>query len=264
MRMNCEEVKGMIGPAADNELPNSDLARVNEHLSSCTDCRTEWDKVIAVKTAIRDIAAANDMNAGFEEKILQALRAEQPRRSNRSFYVIAGAIAAGLLALFFVGRPTEQLSERPVAGAVNAEKLVVGLNHHSDKPEDRSFDVNFVDTIDPVKLSSLAGFEVQPVSIESFDASGADIVKSDKGKTLVRVCYVSANKKYRTCIDCYQAPQGTIAFGGGSEEVINGRKVRINQVDNQSFLMVSHKGVDVVYSAAMPRDELLSLLKPSV
>lgn len=262
--MNCAEIRALIGPAADNELPNVELVKVNEHLSGCADCQGEWERVLAVKSAIGDIARANDMSDAFEKKILMALRQEERSRRGKRGWVVAGLAAAASFLLFFWARSPEPAATVADKNAVNAERLVVGLNHHSDEVEDKSFDVKFVDTVDLTKLSSLAGFKLQPSAINSFDVYGADVVKSAQGKTLVRLCYTSSNKKYRTCIDCYQAPQGTIAFGGGTEETINGTKVRINRVANQSFLMVSHNGLDVVYSAAMPEEELLSLVKPNV
>lgn len=262
--MNCDEIRALIGPAVDNELPNVELARVNDHLASCQACQIEWEKILELKGAISDIARGNEMSDAFEKKILFALKQEERQARGRHTWALVGLAAAATFLLFFMGRPESQSPQIAVKDAVSAESLVAGLGHHSELPEDKSFSVDFVRTTDLAEISGLAGFTVQGSKLASFDVSGADVVKSSRGKTLVRLCYTSVDSKYSTCIDCYQAPQGTIAFGGGTVETINGKTVRINSVGKQSFLMMSHNGLDVVYSGAMPEDQLLALVKPNV
>ena len=74
---DCDQIVARLWPHLDGALPESERARVIEHLRSCTDCRSHFDFAQAFLDAV---ASARPAHATPDEKlrtrVLAALASE--------------------------------------------------------------------------------------------------------------------------------------------------------------------------------------------
>lgn len=49
--MNCRRVQSFMSAYADSELPGIEMLAVRQHLSECTECRLEFESLLAIKRA---------------------------------------------------------------------------------------------------------------------------------------------------------------------------------------------------------------------
>lgn len=54
--MNCHRVQSIISAYVDCELPGMEMLAVRQHLSTCTECRTEFDSTLRLKRAFGRLA----------------------------------------------------------------------------------------------------------------------------------------------------------------------------------------------------------------
>ncbi|MBP9093368.1 zf-HC2 domain-containing protein [bacterium] len=267
--MNCEQARELLGPASDNELANESAAMVAGHISKCDQCQSEWEQILSVRAGIVDILAQQKPSDDFEKRIISALHQEQKnsRRKYLSAYLIgvAATIVLGSFAISaFLSSFRSPLSS--TLSSIAAESLVASIGHHSTGPEDPSFVVNYVGKKDAVDLTPKVGFTVQRIKLTNYDLYGSDIVKTSDGKTLVRMCYNCTDGSSTDCIDCYQAPTGLLSLQKTTMSQIvleNGQVARLGKFGEQSALLLSKQGADILYVSPISSEKLIKLVAPT-
>ena len=260
--MQCEEVRALINPAADSELSTSEAALVSEHLNNCLGCSNDWDKVLKIRSMVKEMVDLNPSSLTLEERLLTAIDKEEKSSRRQNFKTLFGRIAVAAVMVMGIGIGIVQFSNTSLQQAnVDVSKLVAGIGHHSDAPEDPAFSVKYMGH-GTENLSDKLGFKLKLSSLGSFSLYGADIVTNEKNKPFLRLCYT--NEDDTNCIDCYQAPHGMLTFGASQEQTVNGKQVRLAKIGNQSVVMINDKDIDVVYASPISQDELLKLVAPNV
>jgi hypothetical protein len=265
--MNCQDVKACLGSAADNELPNPEAALVADHLTHCPDCQSDWDKIIVVQEGIQEILKSTKPSADFEKRILWALdKEEKASKSKQKKWLVMGIAAAFALTIAAASTFKQQYKNIDIAGsnlpAINVSELVTSTSHHSTGEEGKEFLVSYLGKGAPQtpKLELETGFKPQEKTLGSFKISGSDLIKTG-GQSLIRVCYTNPEKDY--CIDCYQAAEGRLALKESVVEKIAGKEIRVAALGEQSAVLTSYNGVDLLYVSPMPKDELARLVASS-
>ena len=291
--MNCEQARELLGPASDNELANESAAMVAGHISKCNQCQSEWEQILSVRAGIVDILAQQRPSDDFEKRIISALHNDQQASKVKymtTFFIGAAAtvllVFLALTSPYFAGRTPLQVQsqrqgQRQEQGqgqnlaqgnsseskdAIAAENLVASIGHHSSGPEDPSFVVDYVGKKDASDLAAKVGFAVQKIKLANYGLYGSDIVKTSNGKTLVRMCFNSSDGTSADCIDCYQAPTGLLALRKTSMRQIvleNGQVASIGKLGNQSALLLSSNGADVLYVSPLASEKLIKLVAPA-
>ena len=133
-----EELQDLL----DGRLDASRRADAERHLEVCEACRREWQRLAAVRTAVRTALAPVELPAGLAEKT-----AEQLDRSDRIRRPLpmksAAAIAAGLAAMVFflwIGRSRDvaTVANRDYE-AVRQERVPLGLRTEDPQVLERFF-----------------------------------------------------------------------------------------------------------------------------
>jgi anti-sigma factor RsiW len=268
--MNCEQARELLGPASDNELANESAAMVAGHISKCDQCQSEWEQILSVRAGIGDILAQQKPSDDFEKRIISALHRDQQASKVKymtTFFIGAAAtvllVSLALSSPYFAGRTPVPVQSQ---NAIVAENLVASIGHHSSGPEDPSFVVDYVGKKDASDLAAKVGFAVQKIKLDNYGLYGSDIVKTSDGKTLVRMCFNSSDGSSTDCIDCYQAPTGLLSLRKTSMRQItleNGQVASIGKLGNQSALLISSNGADVLYVSPIASEKLIKLVAPA-
>lgn len=276
--MNCEQARELLGPASDNELANESAAMVAGHIEKCAQCQEEWDQILSVRSGIGDILAKQKPSDDFEKRIISALHKDQQADKVKymsTFFIGAAAtvllVSLALSSSYLTGHSPEQIQslkpapnkEARAANAIAAENLVASIGHHSSGPEDPSFVVDYVGKKDASDLAPKVGFAVQKIQLPNYVLFGSDIVKAGRGKTLVRMCYNCTDGSSTDCIDCYQAPTGLLSLKKTSMQQIvleNGQVASLGKLGNQSALLLSSKGSEVLFVSPISSEKLIKLV----
>lgn len=101
--MNCDTALEQMSAMLDGELPQSARAQMLAHLASCERCRAVYDGLCAA-----DAALAMDQQeppAALRAGVMQAIRAEAPRRGKRRTgrYIVAALAAAAAVFIMLSG-----------------------------------------------------------------------------------------------------------------------------------------------------------------
>src|SRR5262245_6854787 len=101
----CEHVRELGAEVALGIADGEDRARVLEHVAECADCRRELERLSAVADELLVLGPEREPPAGFEVRVLGAIRPRRGRRRwlperrrwVRAWPAVAAALAAGLL-----------------------------------------------------------------------------------------------------------------------------------------------------------------------
>lgn len=142
-----------------------DVAEVERHLTSCSDCRAEFARVQALLQQIAPLEVPEPA-AGFEEKTWLNLRDRLPEKGSflkRLFgaqqkWALAGAMAVLLAAAFLAGRfwprPGQQIAQQPPT-QVNPQRVVlVAVGDHLERSQMLLVEIMNADTKGPIDFSS--------------------------------------------------------------------------------------------------------------
>lgn len=53
--MNCDDVRPLLDPLIDDELPANEVRAVQMHLETCVPCRRERDDLLALRTTLQSL-----------------------------------------------------------------------------------------------------------------------------------------------------------------------------------------------------------------
>lgn len=80
--MSCEDIKVLLDEYITGELAESDKAMVEEHLSTCSECRREYNELKALKNQLKELE--EKLPEGFEERLTRKIKKE---KRSAYFYV---------------------------------------------------------------------------------------------------------------------------------------------------------------------------------
>lgn len=104
--MDCAKALVFMCPEIDDELPVTDSAILQEHVSACSSCNDEWEALLLVDRSVKAVVDRVKVPAGLEDRILASVLREHNERARAGRKVkIWGfstlAIAACLCVFFF-------------------------------------------------------------------------------------------------------------------------------------------------------------------
>jgi len=100
--VNCGECMELLSPYIDNELTDTELQRVDEHLSSCTKCRAELEALKEVVDLCRFMEDV-EVPAGFRSGVMAKVKAKEAspwRKVARRLYLSSSKVQ--IAAVFLV------------------------------------------------------------------------------------------------------------------------------------------------------------------
>ena len=100
--MSCTDVHELAGEAALGLVTGAERAALLAHLDTCDDCRELVHELSTVADELVVLSPEAEPPSGFEQRVVQRLRVDRPRR----WPVAVGAVAASLLLVlgFAIGR----------------------------------------------------------------------------------------------------------------------------------------------------------------
>jgi anti-sigma factor RsiW len=144
--MNHEEISELIHPYADGELDVVNAREVEQHLTTCDDCRRLEQRLQLLRTALRNTAPAYRAPARLRKNVRRALKREaKPERESFSpWLVLTTGAAFALLLLSFAFYQTTSTSRNVIADELVANHVrsllathlvdVVSSDQHTVKP----------------------------------------------------------------------------------------------------------------------------------
>lgn len=268
--MKCEEILSRIELMADDEMSSEHAADVNGHIETCATCRDRWYEILALREAVKDVAATYKPTSGFEERLIASIKREARPVVPMRRYV---ALAAGLLVLGLAAATL--LNQSPVkvttSVAVAPPRPPVGTLPNSLEQVLDNFEAYQLAEsgggADLGAVSKEAGFEVKPVSLSGYKLASADIIQvGARQSPVVRLSYlrmkVKGKKSAGDCIICYQAQEGKLIAKGLNEHSIDGRTVCCGEVADASIVFIpGQKGQkrEVLLVSRLSRSDLMDL-----
>lgn len=261
--MDCAKALVFMCPEIDDELPVTDSAILQEHVSACSSCNDEWEALLLVDRSVKAVVDRVKVPAGLEDRILASVLREHNERARAGRKVkIWGfstlAIAACLCVFFFspnlVGEPlvsAETLVNETADGSRSASqenfKHIDGF-----KFAIKSERSNLLSLISRANMRHIAGLKI--VAFDQY--------RDNSGKKILRACYQSSTDK-SFCIDCYCAPTGYLSFSQFQEIRIAGKLGRFGKVGNHNVVILSENGSDYVYASPLDRGRLIAMISKS-
>jgi hypothetical protein len=112
---------------------------LREHLSQCSECRSNFDRLKDLLEAIREYPVPErgaSYGADVWVRLLPKLPVAKPRRSWFRWWMAAPALAALLLATFFAGMLTQHRRELPgISPAASGRVLLIVIGDHLDRSQ---------------------------------------------------------------------------------------------------------------------------------
>jgi hypothetical protein len=143
MTGGCDHVRPEIGGYVLGALEPEEMAAVREHLASCAECAAEHANLAGLPrllTLAAPMAEAGPPAPALEERVLDAIAGERPRRSPRRrrrlrprVLVLAAAAAAAVIVVLVLAigsgeqaaSPGFEVALKPVAGETGAGRAVL-------------------------------------------------------------------------------------------------------------------------------------------
>lgn len=255
--MDCTRARVFMCPEMDDELPVTDSAILQEHLSVCQSCFSEWESLMLVDQRIRLLSKQIVVPDGLADRLLVSIKTEDRRHKVKQMkrfggFTVGVSIAASLLVFFFAPSFDRQHDDD---GVLLVAETADGSPRKTDKTFSRS---NAFASSELTKASSAAGFKATAMNFSSFRMAGIEIYTNKIGKKIIRTCYQSPGEKY--CIDCYQAPKGVLCLHSVKTVSQRGLLFQLAAVGKHNIVMHTDKGVDYMYASALNKERLLALV----
>lgn len=242
--MNCENVKPLIDPLVDNELPTETTAHVVEHISSCLGCQELWDSRTKLRERFRNFADKVDAPDGALERMDQKLESISfvlPGRSQWIAIAAAVILFIGLFTMFRLGNvqavsPLQLASD--FTGTTAAEPIDLGLS----------------------EVSSRVGFNVNPPDLGEWQLVSTNVCQvGNRQQCLAKLTYQRVAGEVVERVSLYQACAGKMNPDGLKEMVIAGRAVCCGQLGEVSVVYLKKQGMDNIMIGKMPEKQLMML-----
>lgn len=243
--MNCENVKPLIDPLIDNELPTETTAHVIEHISTCLSCQSLWDSRLKLRERFRNFAANIKPPQNAMERMDQKLESLSIIIPNRQTgFTIAAAIAllVGMLSLLSLSAPV----------TVTAQQLAGDFSRNQTATDFTSLGLKMV--------SDKVGFEVNPPDLGEWKLVSTDVYQvGDRKHCLAKLTYESSISTEAKRVSLYQSCAGKMKPEGLKEIVVAGRKVCCGQLGDVSIVYLKKQGIDNIMIGKMPEKQLVML-----
>jgi len=256
--MDCAKARVFMCPEIDDELPVTDSALLQEHLSACSACNYEWEALLLVDRNVRAAKERAVMPEDLPDRIISSLRKGEQARSGRAvfslkFWSFSAAAVAVAFCICFMLLPVRDSAESLVAetadGSANASQA-----HYKH--------VNSIGLAAKSEDMQSVGFAPRLQKFTGLKVAALDVYSDGSGRKVLRACYQDS-RDHSFCIDCYQAPTGLLSFRGTEETTIAGAKARVGRIGNHNVVMLTKNGLDYVYASPLEKKRLLTMIARS-
>jgi anti-sigma-K factor RskA len=141
--MAHESYKELLPLHALSALDGTDAQSVEQHLSSCAECRAEFEQWQSTASEVANAAATAEPSPELRSRIIDAVRGEahgkarsnvvsisRPRSSNWAWQAIAAAIIVGLIiGLVVLWRQTQRLQKETAQLSERLQETSARLDH---------------------------------------------------------------------------------------------------------------------------------------
>jgi len=260
--MDCAKALVFMCPEIDDELPVTDSAILQEHLSVCSSCNDEWEALLMVDRSVKAVVDRVKVPAGLEARVLVSVLKEHNERAKVGRKVkiwgFSSLALAACMCLFFLA---PHLANDQI---VSAETLVNETADGSPQASQRNFkhvDGFKIANKQKSKLSTLISHaNMRPIA--GLKIIGFDQYQDKSGREVLRACYQSSTDR-SFCIDCYYAPTGYLSFSQFQEVQVLGKVGRFGKAGNHNIVILSENGSDYVYASPLDKNKLLAMISKS-
>jgi anti-sigma factor RsiW len=251
--MNCEDVRAMMGPFIDEELPVEAVALINCHVADCIACDDERAALAAVRSQLQEMRSRFDPREGFEERLREGVEARRKASarlagSNSWRYAVplTAAAAALLLCLWPHGAP-----HTAVSTLLSAQQLY-SYEDQLQQPSVKAVEY------DPGLAPRLVGVQPQAPIFRGWQLTKTCVVAVNSTKGIKYEYSQSKNGSHLT-MSCYQFRSGAFDGSDLTHHVIDGRKICCGTRDSVSLVYWSDAQRDFVLASQMPRADLMDI-----
>ena len=110
--MTCDTWTGKFDAYLDGELPAAEMAALDAHLRTCTNCAAQALARVQMKLALKSAGKRFIPSPDFRARMLKSIQRDQPAPRSASRWYLAWAFPAAALALLFVTVLLTGLSDR--------------------------------------------------------------------------------------------------------------------------------------------------------
>ncbi|UCE46854.1 MAG: zf-HC2 domain-containing protein, partial [Phycisphaerales bacterium] len=114
---NCEKYKNLVEKYLDGMITDVELSQLQKHAEECSSCRTEFDRSISLKDAVKQAFSSHTSAEQAGELLVTKLPSEPDRKplsnhtvlfaGKRAAIAAIALLAAGVLLGFALGRTGE-------------------------------------------------------------------------------------------------------------------------------------------------------------
>lgn len=253
--MKCEEVRPLLDPLLDNELPTQPTALIMEHIRNCGDCQDVWDGLLSLRERMRafvsNISIPERLLPSIDEVLQKEIRKQRAVLRVRNF--ILGSVAAALLlvpAAIFTLNNANIGSHEPAS----VQEIVHTFRQEYAKSPPVSSSLNLA------SISKRAGFPVTELKMPNWRLASAETLKMpNHSECIVKLTYVRKTAGKLEQITCYQACHGQITATGLKEHNMNGRYFCCGKISELSVVYWPNQGKDHLLVSALPERDLVNL-----
>lgn len=253
--MKCDEVRPLLDPLLDNELPTQPTALIMEHIRTCYDCQDAWDGRLSLRERMQAFASEISIPERRLQCIDEVLQKEvqKQRAFLRVRNFVLGGVAAALLLVpvtVFTLKNANVGSHEPAS----VQEIVHAFRQEYTKSPLVSLSLNLA------SISQRAGFSVTELKMPNWRLSSAEILKLPKhSQCIVKLTYVRKTNGNIEQITCYQACHGQITATGLKEHEMNGRYFCCGKISDFSVVYWPNQGKDHLLVSALPERDLVNL-----
>jgi anti-sigma factor RsiW len=128
--MDHEQIRELIQPYADGELDAANAGRVEQHLRACADCRSNEQRIRALRDTLARTAPAYRASKRLRSNVRAALRREAKTDSFSPWMIFATGAVCALLLLAFAFFQTSRASHDAIVDQVVANHVRSLLADH--------------------------------------------------------------------------------------------------------------------------------------
>lgn len=259
--MNCQDVRQLLGPFVDDELPVELVARINRHLVDCLECQDEQTSLTIVCSRLRDDRHQFDPPQGFMERLKENVEARQraskriPRFST-PLYMVPIAAAAAALVFCVLPRSEPQRSVGTATSMLHSIPLTA-QSLYSNEHDIRKSQLHPVEYAS-ASAAQLTGCAVEPPRFDGWNLNRTCVVSVNTTKA-IKYSYRQIDHGKIKTIECYQFRGGMFDASELNHHVIDGRPICCGTKGNVSLVYWRDKNKDFVLASELPREDLLSI-----
>ncbi|MBN2723567.1 MAG: zf-HC2 domain-containing protein [Deltaproteobacteria bacterium] len=187
--MNCREAEKLIGLYLDNEFSDADRIEIDEHISSCSRCKSIMEEETQLKQAISSIKLER-APAALRSRILRSL--EGQKRKIWAFTGLKLAASLGVVVFSIIGvysliKPSISRDEKICTSTKNDSFVLAQASMENDTIRSNKFSPKYRKlrkrVINPRLMENLVVEHVRPGPVEKRSEDPDQLAEWYRGKT---------------------------------------------------------------------------------